>query len=150
MSRLTASVVSTYTLYYLTIWYNIGQINTQHEQTMSDAWMRVGLEQQNKWPKRFRKIFSAVNMEKKQTFEELPRNLPEPHFYGDVESLWRTDAVGCDLGLWRISAEQNVETEVFKKNLRARLKETNADRMLVQRGEGEAAVYYLYAPAIRF
>lgn len=113
-------------------------------QPFCDAWLRVDLIQRQ-WPKRLRKLVSVINLHA-TNFENLPRDLPEPHLFGECDHLWRPDRIGRDLGLFSIPAEQELGSEPIRALLGTmKLKSLPA---LIRHGEGETAVFYLYGPCI--
>jgi len=115
-----------------------------HRQPFYDAWLRIGLIQK-KWPERLRKIFSVVNMDERQTFENLPRDLPKPHLYGDTNHPWQRDSIGCCLRLMPTTAKQDLKAADFLNELKPASK---GQPMLIRQGEGETATYHLYGPSI--
>lgn len=143
MKELTPFAYKTYESRY-NAWAETNYDNA-HIQPVRDAWMRVDLIQ-NQWPKRFRKIFSVVNMDEKQTFENLPRDLPEPHFCGDPNDRWLPGTVkGCDLRLMSVPEDQDLSAADFRANLRAT---ADGYPVLIRQGEEEEATYHLCAPHI--
>lgn len=115
-----------------------------HLPPLWDAWTRVAMVQ-NQWPKRLQKIFSTVSMDEKQTFKDLPVDLPEPHFLGDRNNRWYSDRVGCDLRLYVLPTALNLRAADFQAGFR---RVTNSSPALIQQGEGATVTYYLYAPHI--
>lgn len=114
-------------------------------QRVRDAWMRVGLVQ-DQWPKRLRKIFSVVVMDEDQTFKKMKRDLPEPHFNGKETDLWLPGTLkGCNFRLMSVPLDQNMNADDFRATLSAR---ADGYPVLIRQGEGEEAAYHLYAPHI--
>jgi len=141
--ELTAIAYKTYQRKY-DAWKAAGY-NDAGTQAVRDAWMRLGLIQ-NQWSVRLRKIFSWVDMEEKQTFEDLPRDLQDPCFYRDLTEAWLPGTVkGCDFRLMSVPATQDLSAADFKANLRAI---ADGYPVLIGRGEGEEATYHLYAPHV--
>jgi len=129
-----------------TAWAAIGYDRAQI-QPVRDACIRVELAKDH-WSPRLRKIFSAVAMDENQTFENLARDLPEPHFLCVRTDPWllRT-AKGCDFRLMNAPQNQDLSAEDFRDQLR-----TTSDGypVLIRQGEEEEkeAAYHLYAPYI--
>lgn len=114
-------------------------------QAVVDAAIRVELAQ-NQWSEALCKLFSLVDlddMDENEASECLQQDLPESHLReGKKKSPWLRTATGCDLVLMKVPADYNFSTN---EELKAMLKQSPK---LIQRGEGETAAYYLYAPVI--
>lgn len=110
-----------------------------------DAWKRIRLVQ-DLWPKRLGKIFSTVDMDEKQNFENLSPDLPQLHFTGTPDDRGLPGTVGdYTIRLRQINEEEDINGIAFKEKLR---RSRSNSPVLLRQGRGQQACYYFYGQVI--